>query len=193
MNRIIGYLLALAAVVALALAVAKGLPELDMEWSEARRDSVRVDSIFITRTDTVTKYQRRVDTVHAVSDSLDASVRIVDDSTVLVRDSAQTGLTPVVIPTSVVANLAALRLTVATQDTLIRALYGKDSTQEWRIATRDKLYRLSLAKANGPRWGYGATLGYGCGVKGCGPSLAVGLTYSAKLPSPRQLLRAVLR
>ncbi|HUQ70676.1 MAG TPA: hypothetical protein VM165_14195, partial [Planctomycetaceae bacterium] len=47
----------------------------------------------------------------------------------------------------VIADIRSLRLTVATQDTLIRSLYGRDSTQEWRIATRDKMIR-ELSRKN---------------------------------------------
>src|SRR5688572_15269851 len=77
----------------------------------ALRDTVRItDSVLVTRTDTVVKYQRRVDTVRAKSDSLDSLVVIVDSVTVRVAD------TVAIVPSEVVADLSALRLTVATQD-----------------------------------------------------------------------------
>ena len=93
------------------------------------------DSVIVVRTETVTVVQRRVDTVKAQLDAIDTLVKVVDDSTVSLPD------TVAVIPPLVVANLAALRLTVATQDTLIRALYQRDTTQQWRIETRDRLIR----------------------------------------------------
>lgn len=154
----------------------------------ALRDTVRItDSVYLTRTDTVVKYQRRVDTVKARSDSLDALVVIRDDSTLIVPD------TVVVVPPIVVANLNALRLIVATQDTLIHALYQRDTTQQWRIATRDKLYATELRKANAPRWGYGATVGYGCNPHGCGPTLSVGVSYQARFPNLKQLVAKAVR
>lgn len=132
----------LAAVISLAFCAGRSLKS--DATIEALRDTVRIaDSVVVLRTDTVVKYQRRVDTVKARSDALDSVVVIVNDSTVLLKDSAQTFN----IPPLVIADLHSLRLTVATQDTLIRSLYGRDSTQEWRIATRDKMIReLSRTK-----------------------------------------------
>jgi hypothetical protein len=124
----------------------------------ALRDTIRItDSVITVRTDTVVKYQRRVDTVHAVSDSLDALVSIVNDSTV------QTPDTVAIIPPVVVANLNALRLTVATQDTLILQLYRRDSTQQWRIETRDKLI-AELSRKN--PLACGRKCGFALGVLG---------------------------
>jgi hypothetical protein len=156
---------------------------LDFGVPELQAEKARTDTLYITQTDTVTKYQRRVDTVRAESGRLDSAVVIVNDSTLLLsRDDSAKSDTTVHVASIIVADIRALRLTVATQDTLIRSLYGRDSTQQWRIATRDKLYAASLRKANAPRWGYGVTLGYGCSTQGCGPSLSVGLTYQAPFP-----------
>lgn len=186
---VLSWLLVLALVVAVVLSFTKGFPELDVEFGEAQRETVRVDSIYLTRVDTVTKYQRRVDTVRAASDALDSAVLIVNDSTVHLQlsnssDSASYNLT---VSPVIVADLRALRTTVATQDTLIAALYGKDTTWQWRFDTHQKMHRLDVQRANGPRWGIGFTLGYGCGVMQCGPTANVGVTYSAKLPNLKQL------
>jgi hypothetical protein len=135
----------------------------------ALRDTVRIaDSVYLTKTDTVVRYQRRVDTVKAASDALDSAVVIVNDSTVTIHD------TVAVVPSIIVADIRQLRLTVVTQDTLIRVLYGRDSTQEWRIATRDKMIR-ELGKKSRP-YSIAATLGYVC-HRSCGLGLAVGLSY----------------
>lgn len=129
----------------------------------ALRDTIRLtDSIIVTRTDTVVKYQRRVDTVKARSDALDSVVQITSDSTAVVQVSPDSSITESV-PPLVIADLRALRLTVATQDTLIRALYGRDSTQEWRIATHKKLIaELSRPQICGRRCGF--VLGVGASV-----------------------------
>lgn len=153
---------------------------------EALRDTLRItDSVIVVRAETVTVRQRRVDTLRAELLRVDTLVRIIDDSTVQLKDSARNFN----VPPLVIADLNHLRRTVAGQDSLIAALYGKDSTQEWRIATRDKLYRAEMQKANAPRWGVGATIGYGCSVHGCGPALSVGVTWQAKVPNFLKLLR----
>lgn len=162
--------------------------EMDLEIGYAS-DTVRItDSVIVTRTDTVVKYQRRVDTVRAVSDSLDAAVVIQNDSTVVVQDTLQVELPPVIV-----ADLRALRVTVVTQDSLIRALYAKDTTWQWRFDAHQKVHKLELQKANAPRWGVGATIGYGCLATQCGPVLSVGLSYQAKLPSLKQLVVKAVR
>lgn len=157
---------------------------------EALRDTLRItDSVIVVRAETVTVRQRRVDTLRAELLRVDTLVRIIDDSTVQLKDSARNFN----VPPLVIADLNHLRRTVAGQDSLIAALYGKDSTQEWRIATRDKLYRAEMQKANAPRWGVGATIGYGCTGLHCGPSLNVGVTWQAKVPSPKQVLKKLMR
>lgn len=159
----------------------------------ALRDTLRItDSVIVARTDTVTKYQRRVDTVRSALLRIDTLIQIAGDSTLTIRDPLKDSTKNLNVPAVLVADLRQLRLTIATQDTLIRALYGKDSTQEWRIVTRDKLYTLELAKAHGPRWGYGVTLGYGCGER-CGPVVAVGLSYQAPLPNWKRLFLKAAR
>jgi hypothetical protein len=116
----------------------------------ALTDTIRLtDSILVTRTDTVVKYQRRVDTVRAKSDSLDSLVVIVDSVTVRVAD------TVAVVPSEVIADLSALRLTVATLDTLNRAHIAKDSTRVWQLETRDRMIReLSKPQLCGRRCGF---------------------------------------
>lgn len=188
--RIVAFLVLLGLGGALAFSLAKHQRE-DAALV-ALRDTVRItDSVIVVRTETVVKYQRRVDTVRAVSDSLDARVTIVDDSTLHVTGSLSD--TAIVVPRVVVADIQALRLTVTTQDTLIRSLYAKDSTQEWRIATRDKRHAAEMRQARAPRWGYGATVGYGCNPNGCGPTLSVGLSYQAPLPNWRALIAKVVK
>lgn len=154
----------------------------------ALRDTVRIaDSVYLTRTDTVRILQRRVDTLRAESDR---AQQVTDSIDRLVQQ------TDFDLPPLVVMDLQNLRYTVAKQDTtihaqanLIRSLYGRDSTQEWRIATRDKLYAAELRKANSPRWGIGAT----CGVDPFDRSgrCVVGITYQVKLPSVRDLLQLI--
>jgi hypothetical protein len=132
----------------------------------ALRDTIRItDSVIVARTDTVVKYQRRVDTVHAVSDSLDALVTIRDDSTLVIPDYGDSLFrdTTVHVPAVIVADIRSLRLTVATQDTLIRHLCGRDSTQQWRIETRDKLI-AELSRKN--PLACGRKCGFALGVLG---------------------------
>lgn len=139
----------------------------------ALRDTVRIsDSVIVVRTDTVVARQR-------VVTRWDSVVRTVTDTQVVIlRDSLPPDT--VTVPLEVIAKDRA-------KDALIAGLYGRDSTQEWRIATRDKLYTLGLQKANGPRWGYGVTIGYGCGENDCGPQGTVGISYQAPLPDLRRL------
>lgn len=141
----------------------------------ALRDTIRLtDSVVRVQTDTLIVYRESSrkakaasDSVKLLSDSLDRLVVILNDSTVFtrtgenadslnVRDSTQTGLRPVVIPVSVVADLRALRLTVAKQDTTIhwltvenRSLWMRDTTRMQQIEYRDKLIReLSKPRCN---------------------------------------------
>lgn len=159
---------------------------------EALRDTLRItDSVIQVKWDTVKVYLPRAATVKAQSDSLDALVKVRDDSTLLITDRPDSLIS---VPPIVVEDIKALRLTVATQDTTIRHLVGLNETQEWRYATARKLYQADLAKANAPRWGVGATIGYGCVIPhGCGPTLNVGITWQAKVPSPKQLLHALVK
>lgn len=154
----------------------------------ALRDTIRLtDSVVRVQTDTLIVYRESSrkakaasDSVKLLSDSLDRLVVILNDSTVFtrtgenadslnVRDSTQTGLRPVVIPVSVVADLRALRLTVAQQDTTIhwltvenRALWMRDTTRQWQIDSRDKLIR----ELSPPRCGRkcGLLLGFTAGL-----------------------------
>jgi hypothetical protein len=109
----------------------------------ALTDTIRItDSVIVEKEKIVTRWKARVDTVHAVSDKADSAVVIVNDSTVRIKpevegDTIKSRLE--IIPPEVVADLRALRITVSAQDTLIRSLYGRDSTNQWRLATRDKL------------------------------------------------------
>lgn len=124
----------------------------------ALRDTVRIaDTVEVVKRDTIVRYQRRVDTVHAASDSLDSLVVIRDDSTLIVPD------TVIVVPPVVVANLNALRLTVSVQDTLIRHLYQHDTTQQWRIESRDRLIR-ELSKRKPCSLKCGVVLGFTAGI-----------------------------
>jgi hypothetical protein len=177
--------LVLGLVIAGLFVSCRKIGQMDLEIGYAA-DTVRiVDSILVAQTETVYVKAKAAKQAKAKSDSLDSLVGIVNDSTVATPSQL------LVVPELVVADIRALRVTVATQDTLIRALYRRDTTQEWRIASRDKLYKLSLDKANAPRWGVGATIGYGCSPFACAPTVNVGVTYQAKLPSLRQLLQAV--
>ena len=193
--KIVAFLLIVGAAIALALGMADHFKRDDQ--LQALRDTVRItDSVEVVKWDTVIVHQRRVDTVKARSDALDAQVVVVDDSTLSITadpsftDSVKRA-DSVKVPPLVVADLKALRLTVAEQDTLIHALYSHDTTQHWRIATRDKLYAAEIKKANAPRWGIGAT----CGLDPFDRSArcVIGLSYQAKLPSPKQLLKALVR
>jgi hypothetical protein len=120
------------------------------------REIHTADTVVITRTDTVTKYQRRVDTVKARSDALDSLVVIRDDSSAIVAD------TVAIVPPEIIADLRGLRLTVATQDTLIRALYARDTTRQWQLATRDKLIRELSKPKCGKRCGL--VVGFTAGI-----------------------------
>jgi hypothetical protein len=133
----------------------------------ALRDTIRMsDTVYITQTDTIEAQQADVDSAKADSDSLDSLVSIVDDSTVAIKpelesDTIKSRLE--ILPPVVVANIAALRLTVATQDTLILSLYRRDSTQQWRIETRDKLI-AELSRKN--PLACGRKCGFALGVLG---------------------------
>lgn len=138
----------------------------------ALRDTVRItDSVIVVRTETVVKYQRRVDTVRAASDALDSAVIILNDSTAIVQDTGRVELPPLVI-----ANIRALRVTVATQDSLILALYQRDSTQQWRIATRDKLI-AELGRQAHRRFSWSMTVGPSCNQNGCDLRVTFGPSY----------------
>ena len=132
----------------------------------ALRDTIRItDSVIVVRDSIVYRYKQRLEPIKAKSDALDSVVVLLNtDSAVVVHDSL------FVVPPEVVQDIRALRITVSTQDTLIRHLYGRDSTQEWRIATRDKMIR-ELSRKNP----------FACGRK-CGFVLGVGasvLVYKA--------------
>jgi hypothetical protein len=158
-NRIVGALLVLGCVIALALTLWRGLPPMDLELM-AYRDTVRItDSVLVVRAETVTVRQKAVT-------RWDSIVRTVTDTQVVVlRDSLPPDT--VVVPREVIAKDRA-------KDSLITALYQHDTTQQWRIATRDKLIR-ELGKKSRP-YSIAATLGYVC-HRSCGLGLAVGLSY----------------
>lgn len=123
-------------------------------------DTVRIaDSAAKARTDTVIIYRAASAKAKAQSDALDSNVVIRDDSSAIVAD------TVAIVPPEVIADIRGLRLTVATQDTLIHSLYGRDSTQEWRIATRDQMLR-ELGKQAHPKCGRrcGIVLGLTAGI-----------------------------
>lgn len=118
---------------------------------------VRTDTVIIYR-DASVKAKARSDSAKQVSDSLDAKVGIVDDSTLHVQESPDS----IHVPLIVIENLRSLRMTVATQDTTIQrlttenvGLWARDTTRQWQIATRDKLIReLSRQNKCGRRCGF---------------------------------------
>jgi hypothetical protein len=146
MNRAVGWLLAIGAVVALALTLWRGLPPIDLELMAARDTIVIRDTVRFTIRDTVTRWRHKTDTVKAASDSLDARVGIVDDSTVQISENVSESLKDSAavfrIPPLVVADLRALRLTVATQDTLLRWWERKSGADSLAILARDKMIEL---------------------------------------------------
>lgn len=166
--------LALLALVGWLGYCAGGTGKPSLQVAAALRDTVRiVDSVFALRAETVTVRQRAVT-------RYDTIVRVASDTQYLVRDSLVT------VPVEVIQRDVA-------KDSLIVALYQKDTTWQWRMDTHRRMYQAEIRQANAPRWGVGATLGYGCSARGCGPTLAVGLTYQAKLPNVRQLVGRLVR
>jgi hypothetical protein len=131
--------------------------------SIALRDTIRLaDTTYLTQTDTLyldrkatKKAKGASDSAKAVSDSADAKVEIIDSASVRVAD------TVAIVPPEVVADLLALRLTVAEQDTTIQKqgaeilrLYQRDTTQQWRIETRDRLIRELSKPKCGKKCGF---------------------------------------
>lgn len=167
-TKVLGFLAIVAAACVLALTIADHMRG-DDAVILAARDTMRVivhqrDTL----RDTIRVYERRVDTVRAISDALDADVEVVNDSTLYLRNRPER-LT--VVPPVVVANLQALRLTVATQDTALR-WYREDR----RL---DSLWHIQDAKLpHKPprRISLGVTAGYAC-AKTCGLALALGVSY----------------
>lgn len=114
----------------------------------ALRDTVRLtDSVRVVVRDTLTVYKRRLDTVRVGSDSLDAQVAIQDDSTVLVQDTVYS------VPPLVIADLRALRVTVATQDTLLRWWERKSAADSLAIQARDRLIAAQKPERCGRKCG----------------------------------------
>lgn len=115
-------------------------------------DTVRItDSVAVVRTDTVRvreKAKARIDTI----------VQIVDNSTVIVRDTVT--LEP---DTLTVHPLLVQRIRV--DSALIVSLYARDTTRLWQIASRDKLileYSRPRPFACGRRCGL--VLGFTAGI-----------------------------
>lgn len=135
--------------------VAAGSILIDRHFSsrvvEVAKEVHTADTTYLTKTVTVVKYQRRVDTLNAIVAKADSAVTITDSSHAIVHDTVAT------VPVEVIADLRVLRRSNATKDTLITTLYGRDSTQEWRIATRDKMLRELSRQAHplcGRKCGY---------------------------------------
>jgi hypothetical protein len=130
---------------------------------QAKRDTVRLtDSVRVVMRDTVTRYRLRVDTVKDKSDALDAAVAIVNDSTVMHRepsDSIHVDSVAYKIPPFLIKDVQGLRLTVATQDTLLHWWERKSAADSMAIVARD---RLIVAMPKPPRcgWKCGAVLGF---------------------------------
>lgn len=143
----------------------------------ARVDTVHIrDAARAAIHDTVTVYTPRVDTVKLASDALDSAVSIVNDSTVHIKESPDS----IYVPPILIADIRALRVTVATQDTLIGVLRRQTEADSLRIAARDKV--IAHPKPESP-WGLGAT----CGVdpfNTSGPRCTFGVTYRAKIRLP---------
>lgn len=128
----------------------------------ALRDTIYAkDTIRERIADTVIVYREKVDKVKAQLDAIDTLVKVYDDSTVIVPDSTQTGTQAVGIPAVVVANLQALRLTVATQDTLLRWWGRKSAADSLAIVARDNMLAMKFDR---PRCG--RRCGFALGVGG---------------------------
>lgn len=119
----------------------------DNRMVAALADTVRLtDSVIVVRAETVTVTRKIRVAAQAVSDSTSRVVTLRDDSTVVIRDTVREA------PPELIADNRALRATNAALLAENLALYAKDTTQEWRIATRDKLIR-ELGKQAHPRCG----------------------------------------
>lgn len=139
----------------------------------ALRDTIRVtDSVVRVQTETLTVYRTRTvaakassDSAKRISDSLDARVIISDDSTLLFRDAGHVIVSPsdsaVPVPYVVVADIQALRRTVAQQDTTIhwltvenRSLWARDTVRMKQLDYLDRLIHELKPPKCGRRCGF---------------------------------------
>jgi hypothetical protein len=165
-------LVVLGIVLAFLFTSCQKLADLDVELGEARDTVVVTKEVIRYRTDTLKVWlskKARVDTL----------VRVQSDTTLLVRDSL------IVVPPLVVTR-------IVTSDSALRSALGVIAADSAGFRAIERAHALELRRASAPRWGVGATIGYGCSPFACGPTVNVGLTYQAKLPNVRQLIRKVM-
>ncbi len=118
------------------------------------------DSVRVVVHDTVTVRERQ-------KARIDTLVRVASETTVVVRQ------TPAAKPETLTVNRL-IPQRFAADDSLIAGLHVELGAANQQIVRRDWLLKLPRARAH---WGLGIGGGYACNNKGCGPGLAIGLTW----------------